>query len=116
MSAVAKAHPPEIRLKPRTPRRVIREIRNRYSDYILDNDTVNYFETELHREVEAGMKPGDYVRHVRAGHRLTLAQLGRGLGVSAQRVHALENGKRGISKRIAGKLSTVFNISAEVFI
>ncbi len=116
MSAVARAHPTEIRLKPRTPRRVIKEIRNRYSDYILDDDTVDYFETETHREVGARMKPGDYVRHLRAAHRLTLAELGGRLGVSAQRVHALENGERGISKRIAKKLSAVFSISAEVFI
>ena len=117
MQAVAKTPRISIRFKPRTPARVINSIKKQYSNYIDDSDDlVDYFETDVHKEVAAKMTPGKSLRTLREMCGWTLAETGKKIGVSAYRVSDFETGQRAISKAMAKKLAEVFGTSAVVFI
>jgi DNA-binding XRE family transcriptional regulator len=118
MSVAVKKHPINIRFKPRTPARVISSVKKQYSNYILneDEESVNYFETDLHKEISERMTPDKHLRTLRTMSGWTLAETGKKIGVTPFRVSDYETGKRGISKTVAKKLAAVFNTSPAVFI
>ena len=117
MQAAAKTRHISIRFKPRTPARVINSIKKQYSDFIDDDDeSVDYFKTDFHKEISASMTPGDKLRGLRKACGWTLAVVGEKIGVTPYRVSDYETGKRAISKAVAKKLAEVFNISPAVFI
>jgi plasmid maintenance system antidote protein VapI len=93
-------------------------VRTRYDDYLVEDgeELVDITETEWYRRTEASMKPGDYMRHLREAHDLTLREVGERLGVSIQYVHDMESGIRGVGKEKAKALGAMFNISPAVFI
>ncbi len=82
-----------------------------------DEAYVNIIDTDWYKEVNRKMKPGDYVRIYRENFGWTQEALGKRLGhFSRQNVSAIENGRRGISKEVAKKLSTIFQISINRFV
>jgi len=124
MSVAAKTRPTNLtfRIRPgisrRTIQRIKKEVVEKYSDILEEdnNDSVDWFESDLHKEISGGMKPGDYLKHLCEAHNLTLREVAERVGVNAQRVHDWQSGYRGISKGFAKKLGELFNISPAVFI
>jgi plasmid maintenance system antidote protein VapI len=119
MPVAAKTLPINLTFKPRTPQRIIHEIQNRYSHYVVLPDNEEYVEwekTDLARELDKEMTPGVLLRLLREAHDVSQAALGEKINVSAKRVSDFENGQRGISKDIAKQLALIFNVSAARFI
>ncbi len=117
MSAAVKTHPISISFKPRTPARVIHAVKRQFSNYILDEEeSVDWFETDLHKEIAARMTPAKTLRTLREMCGWTLAETGEKIGASPYRVSDYETGQRAISKEMAKKLAEVFKTSPAVFI
>jgi DNA-binding transcriptional regulator YiaG len=118
MSAVAKTRPIRFSFRPGTPRNILREVRSRYENFLVEDgeELVDVTETEWYRRTKASMTPADYLRHLREAQGLTLRELGARLEVSVQYLHDMEAGTRGIGKEKAKRLGELFNISPAVFI
>jgi DNA-binding XRE family transcriptional regulator len=118
MQAAVKMHPINIRFKARTPARVIHTVKKQFSNYILEDndDYVDWFKTDLHKEISARMMPGKTLRTLREMCGWTLAETGKTIGVSPHRVSDFETGQREISKEIAKRLAVVFKVSPLKFI
>ena len=79
-----------------------------------DDEYVDWFDTDLHSEVEARTTPGEVMRIYRENRRWTQAELGEKLGgVSRQNVSHMEQGRRPISAATAIKLSRLYGIPVE---
>jgi predicted transcriptional regulator len=105
--------------KPRTPTRIIHEIKNRYSPYMVQSDEEEYVEWEtsdLAVDLDKEMTPGMFLRILREAHVMSQALLGEKTGVSARRISDFENGQRGISKDMAKQFANIFNVSPARFI
>jgi DNA-binding XRE family transcriptional regulator len=86
-------------------------------NYEEDNKFINAFNSDWYKKTKKNMKPEDYVRIYRENHNWTQAELGDKLGkLSRQYISDLENGRRGISKDIAKKLSVIFDVPVKRFI
>jgi DNA-binding XRE family transcriptional regulator len=106
-----------IKFKPRTPARVLREIHSRYSQFIDDSDVfVDYGKSEQHKRISSSMTPGEKVRELRIVTGMTLQAVAEKIGVTYQRVNEYEGGRCGISKAIAKKLGDLFGVSPAIFI
>ena len=119
MPVAEKTRPINLLFKPRTPQRIIHEIENRYSHYVVRPDDEEYLEwekTDLAKELDKEMTPGVFLRLLREAHDFSQAALGEKTGVSAKRISDFENGQRGISKEIAKQLAHIFNVSPARFI
>ena len=119
MPVAEKTRPINLMFKSRTPQRIIHEIENRYSHYVVHPDDEEYVEWEksdLAKELDKEMTPGVFLRLLREAHDLSQAALGEKIDVSAKRVSDFENGQRGISKEIAKQLAQIFNVSPARFI
>ncbi len=118
MSVSVKMRPINIRLKPRTPLRVIHAVKKQFSGYIIDSsdEYEDWFETDLHKEIAAGMKPGDYLRNFREAQSMTQKDLAEKIGVRVNYLSDMETGQRVISRMKAKKLAVIFNVSPAVFI
>jgi plasmid maintenance system antidote protein VapI len=119
MPVAAKTRPINLMFKPRTPQRIIHEIKSRYSHYVVRPDAEEYVEwekTDLAKELDKEMTPGVFLGLLREAHDLSQAALGEKINVSAKRVSDFENGQRGISKEIAKQLAHIFNVSPARFI
>jgi predicted transcriptional regulator len=118
MSAAVKTRPINIRFKARTPVRVIHSIRKQFSTYIIDDEeeNVDWFKTDLHKEIAAAMSPGDYLRNFREAHLITQKELALKIGVRVNYLSDLETGQRAISRKNAKKFAALFNVTPGVFI
>jgi DNA-binding transcriptional regulator YiaG len=114
-----KMHLISLRFKPRTPRRIIDRARKQFSVYLEkdeDDQLVDWFKTDLHKEIAKEMTPGMLLKIIREAQNISQSELGTLIGVSSRRVSDYENGHREISKDIAKKLSKIFNFNASRFI
>jgi DNA-binding transcriptional regulator YiaG len=118
MSVAVKTRPISLQFRPNTPRRILTLARKEFAEYVIpeDEELVDYFETDIHKEISARMKPKDYLREYRGATGMTLQQVADRVGVNAQRVHDWEQGYRDISKAFAHKLADLFSTSPAVFI
>jgi len=121
MSAVVKVRPIRLTFKAQTPRKVIGEIRSKYRHFLVNvpaknDEYIDWFKTDLHKELSKGMTPGTLLRDLREAQGHTQKELGEILGIPGNRISDYETGLRGISKEIAKKLSKVFNVNASRFI
>jgi DNA-binding XRE family transcriptional regulator len=118
MSVAAKTRPINIQFRPRTPARVIHSVKKQFSNYIIEsNDEYeNWFDTDLHKEIAASMKPGDYLRNFREAHGMTQKDLAEKIGVRVNYISDMETGQRPISRITAIKLGEIFNVQAGAFI
>jgi ribosome-binding protein aMBF1 (putative translation factor) len=110
--------PINIRLRPRTPARIINSVKKQFSDYIIDSsdEYEDWFETDLHKEIAARMKPGDYLRNYREAQGITQKDLAEKIGVRVNYFSDMETGQRVISRMNAKKLAAIFNVNPGVFI
>ena len=82
-----------------------------------DEEYVDVVETDWYRNTKAQMSPGKYMCIYRENLGLTQKELGEKLGnITAQNISHYENNRRAISKNLAKKLSTIFNVSVERFL
>ena len=118
MPVAVKTHPINIRFKPQTPIRIIHAVNKQFTDYIIDgeDETEDWFKSDLHEETASGMKPGDYLRNFREGHGLTQKELAERIAVRVNYLSDMETGQREISKTNAKKLAAIFNVNPGVFI
>jgi DNA-binding XRE family transcriptional regulator len=121
--AAAKAHHINIRLKPRTPLKVVQAIREQYSKFIevvdtdnSDDELVDISTTEWFKKIDSEMKPKDYLKTYRKVHNLTQSQLSEKISVSVQYLSDMETGKRTISRKKAKELAEIFGCNPGVFI
>jgi DNA-binding XRE family transcriptional regulator len=80
------------------------------------DETVDWFETDLHKRIEAQSTPGTIIRAFRRRDELTQGQLAEKLGVSKQVVCDLEKERRTISAATAKKLSEIFKTRLETWL
>ena len=119
MSAATKTHPIKLTLRPGTPRRILQDLRRRYSRYLVERDdvAVDYFETDLHKKIEKTLTPALWLKHLREAHDLSQAELGEKLGgVKASRISDWENSQRAVSKASAKSLAKLFHVPVDRFI
>ena len=118
MSVAVRMRPINIKFRPRTPARVIHSIKMQFSDYIIDasDENEDWFESDLHKEIASGMKPGDYLRNFREAHGFTQHDLAEKIGVRVNYLSDMETGQRSISKMNAKKLGEMFKVSPAIFI
>src|SRR5690242_18411814 len=80
-SGRTRTHPISMRFRRDTPNRILLEIRKRYASYLADQQVLEEWEgSELEQKISAGLKPGDWLRHLREAHGLTQEELGVDLG------------------------------------
>ena len=118
MSVAVKTRPINIRLRPHTPARVIHAVKKQFSKYIIDSsdEYEDWFETDLHKEIAADMKPCDYLRNFREAQNITQKDLAEEIGVRVNYLSDMETGQRTISRMKAKKLAEIFNVPPAVFI
>jgi DNA-binding transcriptional regulator YiaG len=107
-----------LRFRSKTPARIIKHIEREYRDYLIDDDEklVDISTTDWYRRMEKKMTPGKMLKTLREVKELSQAKLGEMIGTPGTRVSDFETGQRAISKEVAKKLATIFNVSPAVFI
>jgi plasmid maintenance system antidote protein VapI len=82
-----------------------------------DDEKIDVFETEWYKRIKVRTTPGDNLRIYRQNAGMTLQRVGELLdGMPRQHVSNMEKGIRPISKKVALKLASIFNVSVEKFI
>jgi DNA-binding XRE family transcriptional regulator len=119
MLAVVKTPHIEIRGK-RLSSEFIKTVRTFFGSEVEvieeDDEVVDWFKTDLHRTIAAQREPGSAIRAFRKRDGMTQAALASKLGISAQAVSDLENGRRPIGARTAKRLAESFKRPLEDFI
>jgi len=103
------------------PQNIIEYFKAEYGNAfeILDNqnELVDIFETDWFKKINKKTTAGESLKIYRQNSGLTQTELGKRLGnFSKQNISDMEQGRRGISKEIAKKLSTIFNVPVDRFI
>jgi len=81
------------------------------------DNLVDAFETQWYKGMKEKMTPGTYLRIYRENKGWTQLQLGEALGgIPRQHISHMEHGRRSISLKMAGKLSSLPGASIEKFI
>jgi DNA-binding XRE family transcriptional regulator len=109
---------PRIRIEGELPEDVVAYLRSRFEDVEVEDDDelVDWFETDLHKEISERITAGDVIKVYRRNAKMTQKDLAAKLGVKRPNVTAMERGKRPIGKAMADKLSKVFNVPREYFL
>ena len=103
-------------VKGNIPSNMLRYLKHNYGNTleIIDekkDEYVDIFESNWYKERKSKMTPGKVLRIYRENANLTQNELGERIGItSRQYISDLENGRRGISKELAKKISTVLKI------
>ena len=122
MLAVVKTPRTNIRIKGQISNRLMEVLVAEYGkDVELTRDSedelMDVFQTDWYKNTTKSMTPGVYMKIFRENRKMTQTELGKVLGgLPRQHISNMENGSRPISKKIALKLSKVFDVSVERFI
>jgi DNA-binding XRE family transcriptional regulator len=118
--AVTNRHLIEFKVWSDIPSTLLAEVRSQLSPWTPsedDDELVDWFSTDLHKQIEARMTPGSWLRELRDAHGWTQKDLGIRLGdVSPARISDWENNHRSMSKDVAKQLSDLFRVSVERFL
>ena len=106
------------RFKHTTPRKVLREVQQNYGKYLADGDdtSVDYFRTQEHRKIAAGMTPGKHLRTLRDMAGMTQAQLAERLGIRPSRVSDFEHDREAMGRAMAKRVAALFGTSPALFV
>jgi len=109
---------PLFEVKGDVPKKIINYLKKDYDVELSEEDEyVDVFDTDWHKEMRASRKPGDAIKVYRDNFGYIQAKLGEMLGgLSRQNVSDMENNRRGISKEIAKKLAEIFQVPVDRFI
>lgn len=120
MQAATNRHLIEIKVWSDIPSKLLADVRSQllpWTPFEKDDELVEWFSTGLHKEIEARMTPGTWLRQLREAHGWTQKDLGIRLGgVSPSRISDWENRHRSISKDIAKQLSDLFRVTVDRFL
>ncbi len=82
-----------------------------------EEELVSIFETQWYKKITSATSPGETMKIYRENIGLSQAELGKKLGkFTRQKISDMENGKRNISKEVAKKISSVFDVPVDRFI
>ena len=103
------------------PDRLLKYLRKQYGSGLSvindDDELVDLRTTVWYQKRQNIRAPGTAVRIYRKRDNLTQADLGKMLGgLSVQKISDFENGRRGISKETAKKLSVIFKTRIDRFL
>jgi len=117
MLAVVKTPHTEFRIEGDIPDNLLAWLNGEYDgelQVVEDDDDLleDWFETDLHRQIEARTTDGDRLKIHRGNARLTQAALAKKAGFSPQRISDMERGRRAISIAAARKLATALGVTA----
>jgi DNA-binding XRE family transcriptional regulator len=121
MLAVVKTPHINVRIQGQLSSRLMRCLRSEYGNKLRiedekDDALVDLFETDFYKEAKKRMTPGTYLRIYRENHQMTQEELGDKIGASKAFVCDMEHNRRAISKDMAKKLASLFDISVARFI
>ena len=81
-----------------------------------DEEYVDWFESDLHKEIAAATRPGDVVRIYRTNRGWSQSELTERLGIPKHHVSNMERGLRSVSASMAIKLARLFDVVVERFL
>jgi len=122
MLAVVKTPRTRIEIKGRISKKLLDVLKEEYGSEVRlipdeEDEILDVFETDWCKGVQEKMTPGKNMRIYRQNRGITQKELGELLcGIPRQHISNMERGTRSISKKVALKLSEVFNTSVEKFI
>jgi DNA-binding XRE family transcriptional regulator len=121
MLAVVKTPHINVRIQGRLPSRLLRCLRTEFGKKLRIEEEkgdalVDFFETDFYKKTKKEMTPGTYLRIYRENHTMTQEELGDKIGASKSFVCDIEHDRRDISKEIAKKFASIFNVSVARFI
>lgn len=121
MLAVAKTPHINLRIRGTIATPVLHALKREYGRALKvtreeDDETVDWFSTELSKQIAKRCTPGNYVKTYRENLGLTQDELGAKLDCKGSFISDIENDRRAISKEKAKILSKLFKISVEYFI
>jgi len=122
MLAVVKTPSIDVRIEGDLPPRLLHCLKSEFGGKLrlaqqnADERSVDFFETDVYREVKRDMTPGMYLRIYRENRDMTQDELGGKVGVSKAFICDIEHDRRGVSKEMAKRFSEIFNISVARFI
>ena len=112
---------PHIRVEGEVTGALVEYLRQEFGEIeVIEDDEdalVEITESERYRSIRSAITPGENMRVYRELHGLTQTELGRKLGnFTRQNISNMENGHRPISKAVAKRLATLYDVSVEKFI
>ena len=122
MLAVVKTPRVRIEIKGKISNKLLAVLKEEYgSDVQLipdeEDEKLDIFETDWYKNVKENLSPGKNMRLYRQNRSMTQKELGELLeGIPRQHISNMERGIRSISKKVALKLSKIFDTSVEKFI
>ena len=122
MLAVVKTPRIRIEIKGKISKKLLAVLKEEYgSDVQLipdeEDEKLDIFGTDWYKNVKENLSPGKNMRMYRQNRSMTQKELGELLeGIPRQHISNMERGMRSISKKVALKLSKIFDTSVEKFI
>lgn len=122
MLAVVKTPLTRIRIKGKISRKLLSVLREEYGSAVQiipdeEDEKVDVFESDWYKSTKENLSPGKNMRIYRQNQAMSQSELGRLLGgIPRQHVSNMERGIRSISKKVALRLSEIFNTSVDRFI
>ena len=108
-------------IKGEIPKKLIQYLQDNFGndvEIVDENDEIiDFLSSEWFKKTNDSLTSGEVVKIYRENRNLTQEQLGKQLGkFTRQNISDIELGRRSISKEVAKKLSTFFNVNVERFI
>ena len=122
MLAVVRTPRIKIEIKGTISKKLLDVLREEYGSAVQlipdeEEEKMNVFGTEWYKGMQEKLTPGKNLRIYRQNRGITQQELGELLGgIPRQHISNMERGIRAISKKVALKLSEVFDTSVEKFI
>ena len=122
MLAVVRTPRIKIEIKGTISKKLLDVLREEYGSAVHlipdeEDEKMDVFGTEWYKGIQKKLTPGKNLRIYRQNRGLTQQELGDLLGsIPRQHISNMERGVRAISKKVALKLSEVFDTSVEKFI
>ena len=122
MLAVVKTPHIKIKIEGRISKKLISVLKEEYGTDVQlvpqeEDEKIDVFETDWFESTKEKLTPGKNLRIYRQNKGMTQHALGELLGgIPRQHISNMETGTRSISKKVALKLSKLFNTSVEKFI
>ena len=122
MLAVVKTPRTKIEIKGNISKKLLDVLKEEYGSAVQlipdeEDEKLDVFETDWYKGIKGKLTPGKNMRIYRQNLGMTQKELGEMLGgIPCQHISNMERGIRSISKKVALKLSKIFNTSVEKFI
>ncbi len=122
MLAVVKTPRIKIEIKGKISKRLLDVLKEEFGSEVQiipdeEDEKLDIFETEWYKNIKEKLTPGKNMRIYRQDRGMTQKELGELLGgIPRQHISNIERGIRPISKKVALKLSKIFNTSVGKFI